>query len=202
MLSVRLIRHAESAANAGAATADPASIPLTARGHDQAQAICDAFADAPALIVCSPFLRVRQTAAPTLARFAVVPVQTWPIEEFTYLSPARCAHTTAEQRRPWVAAFWQVADPLAVDGPGAESFAAFVGRVQAALDRLAALSAASVAVFGHGQFMQALRWWIVQRPTALDANAMRAFRTFDLATPIANGDGFTVVHDDRTWSLA
>lgn len=202
MLSVRLIRHAESAANAGAATADPASIPLTARGHAQAQAICDALAVAPDLIVCSPFLRVRQTAAPTVARFAAVLVQTWPIEEFTYLSPARCAHTTAEQRRPWVAAFWQAADPLAVDGPGAESFAALVGRVQIALDRLAALPVASVVMFGHGQFMQALRWWIVQRPAVLDAEAMRAFRDFDLAHPIANGDGFTVVHDGHAWSLA
>ncbi|GAB7129786.1 hypothetical protein JCM19000A_42940 [Silvimonas sp. JCM 19000] len=181
MLSVRLIRHAESAANAGAATADPASIPLTARGHEQAQAIGDAFADAPDLIVCSPFLRVRQTAAPTVARFAAVSVEVWPVEEFTYLSPARCAHTTAQQRRPWVAAFWQAADPLAVDGPGAESFAAFVGRVQIAPDRLAALQVASVALFGHGQLMQALRWWIVQRPAALDTDAMRAFRAFDLA---------------------
>ena len=104
--------------------------------------------------------------------------------------------------RPWVAAFWQAADPLTVDGAGAESFAAFAGRVQVALDRLATLPAGSVAVFGHGQFMQALRWWIVQRPAALDVEAMRAFRAFDLAHPIANGDGFTVVHDGRTWSLA
>ncbi len=158
MPTVRLIRHAESAANAGAATADPASIPLTARGHEQAQASGDAFVDVPDLIVCSPFLRVRQTAAPTVARFATVLVQTWPIEEFTYLSPDRCAHTTAEQRRPWVAALWQAADPLAIDGPGVESFAAFVGRVHIALDRLVTLPAASVAVFGHGQLMQALRW--------------------------------------------
>ncbi|WP_281718217.1 hypothetical protein [Pandoraea apista] len=107
-----------------------------------------------------------------------------------------------EQRRPWVAAFWQTADPLAVDGPGAESFAAFIGRVQTALDRLATLPAASVAMFGYGQFMQALHWWVAASPAALDADAMRAFRTFDLAHPIANGNGFTVVHHGRTWSLA
>jgi len=34
MLTVRFIRHGESAANIGAATADPASIPLTPSGHD------------------------------------------------------------------------------------------------------------------------------------------------------------------------
>ena len=201
-LLARLIRHAESAANAGAPTADPASIPLTVRGEEQAHAISQEFAAAPELIVCSPFLRVRQTAAPTVARFAAVPVQTWPIEEFTYLSPPRCAHTTAEQRQPWVAAYWQAADPHAVDGPGAESFAAFVGRVQAAHDRLTALPVASVAVFGHGQFMLALRWWMTERPATIDADTMRAFRAFNLAHPIANGGGFSMAHDGRAWSLA
>jgi len=202
MPTVRLIRHAESAANAGAATDDPASIPLTDQGQAQAHALASSFAVAPELIVCSSFLRVRQTAAPTVARFASVPVVTWAIEEFTYLSPARCAQTTVDQRRPWVAAFWQAADPLAVDGPGAESFADFVGRVRTALDRLAALPAASVAMFGHGQFMQTLRWWVAESPARLDADAMRAFRAFDLAHPIANGGGFSIHHDGRAWALA
>ena len=31
----------------------------------------------------------QQTAAPTIARFPGVPVEVWPIEEFTYLQPAR-----------------------------------------------------------------------------------------------------------------
>ena len=56
-----------------------------------------------------------------------------------------------------------------------------VARVQAALGRLAALPVASVALFGHGQFMQAVRWWIACKPAALDADAMREFRAFDLA---------------------
>lgn len=74
--------------------------------------------------------------------------------------------------------------------------------VHIALDQLATLPTASVAVFGHGQFIQALRWWIAESPAALDADAMRAFRAFDLAHPIANGGGFTDVHHGRTWSLA
>jgi len=195
MLTVRFIRHGESAANVGAVTADPASIPLTASGHDQAHAVALGFSVAPDLIVCSPFLRVQQTAAPTLARFPGLPCEVWPVQEFTYLSPMRCAHTSAAQRRPLALAFWEVADPLAVDGPGAESFADLVARVQAALDRLAALPVASVALFGHGQFMQAVRWWIACRPAALDADAMREFRAFDLAHPIANCASFHVRHD-------
>ncbi|KQV49579.1 MULTISPECIES: histidine phosphatase family protein [unclassified Duganella] len=202
MFTVRFIRHAESAANAGAATSDPASIPLTPRGHDQAREVGNRFSAAPDLIVCSPFLRVQQTAAPTCARFTAAPVETWAVQEFTYLAPARCAHTTAEQRRPWVAQYWDAADPLAVDGPGAESFAAFMWRVSAALDRLAELPLASVALFGHGQFMQAVRWSITSRPLVIDTDAMRAFHTFDLAHPIANCAHFTAVHDGGIWSLS
>lgn len=200
-LTVRFIRHAESAANAGAATSDPATIPLTQLGHEQAQALSNSFGAAPDLIVCSPFQRVQQTAAPTLARFAAVPVEAWPIQEFTYLAPTRCAHTTPEQRRPWAALFWDAADTLAVDGLEAESFAAFMWRVSAALDRLAGLPLASVALFGHGQHMQAVRWSISSQPLVIDGDAMRAFRAFDLAHPIANCAGFQATHENGSWSL-
>lgn len=202
MLTIRFIRHAESAANAGAATSDPASIPLTPRGHDQARAVSHSFSAAPDLIVCSPFLRVRQTAAPTCARFTAAPVETWAVQEFTYLAPARCPHMTAKQRRPWVAQYWDAADPLAVDGLGAESFAAFMWRVSATLDRLATLPLASVVLFGHGQFMQAVRWSITSHTLAIDAEAMRAFHAFDLAHPIANCAHFTAVSDGGIWSLS
>lgn len=203
MLTVRFIRHGESAANAGLATADPASIPLTAKGHEQAEAVSRSFTQPPDWIVCSPFLRVEQTAAPTLGRFAAIPVEIWPVEEFTFLCPNTCAHTTALQRRPQVVAFWRAADPHHVDGPGAESFAAFIDRVRSALARLATLPVSCVAVFGHGQFMQALRWWVTNCPATLDAAAMRGFHGFDQdkANHIPNGGGFSATCEDGAWTL-
>lgn len=201
MLTVRFIRHAESAANAGEATSDPASIPLTPLGHHQAQALSLSFGDAPSLIVCSSFLRVQQTAAPTLSRFSMVPSEIWPVHEFTYLSPSRCKSTTAEDRRPWVNEFWERSDPNMLDGPGAECFAGFIARVQATLDRLAVQRIASVAVFSHGQFLQALRWLLLHRPASIDSQAMRAFRAIDLVSPIANGEGFTAAYENDSWIL-
>jgi broad specificity phosphatase PhoE len=47
MKLVRLIRHAESAANAGLATTAPDSIPLTEKGQLQARAFADSFMSAP-----------------------------------------------------------------------------------------------------------------------------------------------------------
>ncbi|WP_367161082.1 phosphoglycerate mutase family protein (plasmid) [Kozakia baliensis] len=84
----------ESAANAGGATFDPGDIPLSARGEAQARDLANRLTEAPDLIVHSPFLRTYQTAAPTIARYPDAPVVVWPIQEFTYLSPMRCAGTT------------------------------------------------------------------------------------------------------------
>lgn len=195
MSNIRFIRHGESAANAGITTSDPVTIGLTALGQAQAEAVAGSFAAAPDLIVVSPFTRARQTAAATQALFPHVPVETWPVWEFIYLSPVRYVQTNVEQRRPSVEAYWNMGDPDSVDGPGAESFAAFIVRVQQALDRLAGLDARSVAVFGHGQFMQAVRWMVTSRPEAIDTSAMQAFRAFDVARPIANGEGFVLQHD-------
>ncbi|MFC3914605.1 histidine phosphatase family protein [Pseudaeromonas sharmana] len=206
MLQLHLFRHGESAANAGLVTSQPAEIPLTPRGEQQAMALAHQLTFHPDLILCSPFLRARQTAAPCCARFPTVPLLTLPIQEFTYLAPARCAATDAATRRPLVDAYWQRADPRHVDGDGAESFVDLLNRVRQLLLELQQSDASEVALFGHGQFMQALRWHLHNavplhaehwQPERLEAEQMRAFRRFDLAHPIANAAGFTC-----RWSLA
>lgn len=204
VLRVACFRHGESAANAGDATHDPASIPLTEKGEQQALAISQRFAGPPNILICSPFHRAQQTAAPTLSRFPLTPSETWPIQEFTYLTPAKCAGTSAVQRRPWVETYWDTSEPTLVDGPGAESFAAFIQRVRAALSRLARLYCSSditVAMFGHGQFLQAMRWLIETDTAIIDADAMGAFRLVDQRSPIQNGEGFVATFDGHLWML-
>ena len=65
----------------------------------------------PDLLIVSPFLRARATADPIQARWPATRCETWPIQELTYLSPARCRGTTAATRRPMVDAYWQRCDP-------------------------------------------------------------------------------------------
>lgn len=102
MKHVRLIRHGESTANTGEASMDHASIPLTPKGVEQAHLVSRSFTHAPALIVASPFSRAQATAKASIAAFPSTPLETWPIQEFTYLEPARCVNTTVAQRRAWV----------------------------------------------------------------------------------------------------
>src|SRR3546814_19608789 len=69
------IRHGESTGNACVPCHDLAAIELTERVHEQARQIAAIWTQAPARIVTSPYPRTRQTAAPTIARFPGVVIQ-------------------------------------------------------------------------------------------------------------------------------
>jgi 2,3-bisphosphoglycerate-dependent phosphoglycerate mutase len=183
---VWLIRHAESESNAGLRTSDPATIQLTARGRSQAAHLARSFPSPPALIVTSPYQRAKETALPTCERFPNVPVEEWPVQEFTYLSPARCRHLTAAERAPMVRAYWERADSMFVDGAGAESFVEFLMRVAEARVRLRTLEPGPVAVFTHGGFIRAMLW--VERTGMSDVTpaAMRDFHAFLESYPVPN----------------
>ena len=196
------IRHGESTANTGLASADVASIALTERGAGQAGQLAREWIETPSLIVTSPFQRTRQTAAPTIARFPGVPVETWNIAEFTYLQPARWNGTAAADRRPHVERYWTAADPDHCDGEGAESFAGFLRRVEGTLAHLAALPpAVLVYLFGHGQFIQAAR--SIATETGLDDRArMRAFWRDGAPPVVANAQRIGFQWQGDCWTCA
>ncbi|VVO73997.1 histidine phosphatase family protein [Pseudomonas fluorescens] len=203
MKHVRLIRHGESAANAGEASQDHASIPLTPKGIEQANVVALSFNKAPELIVASPFSRAQKTAMATAAAFPTVPLETWAIHEFTYLEPSRCVNTTVADRRRWVDEYWSRADPAYVDGTGAESFLAFVSRAQSFLDQLTEHPAEDIAVFSHGQFLNAVAWLLERKPQRLDGLAMIDWREYEIATHVPNCCGYLLSkHSENVaWSL-
>lgn len=151
---VWLIRHGQSRANAGEVTTAPGAAGLTDMGRRQAECVAAAIPARPARVIVSPYPRTRQTAEPALARFPGVAVEEWPLQEFTYLLPARYHGTTLEQRRPMVAEYWDRLDPDYVEGPGSESFLDMLGRVEAALERLGSLDGLTL-LYSHGQIMRA-----------------------------------------------
>jgi broad specificity phosphatase PhoE len=186
MKHVRLIRHGESAANAGKASLDHASIPLTPKGVEQARLVAGSFVQAPDLIIASPFSRAQATAMQTVAAFSSVPFETWPIHEFTYLEPERCTNTTVAQRRDWVEEYWAKADPTFTDGQGAESFLNFISRAQSFLERLAEHPAQEIVAFSHGQFINAVAWLIERQPLGMDGGAMVDWREYEIANHVPN----------------
>lgn len=186
-LTLWLVRHGQSTANAGQPADDYSESALTELGHQQARQAAARIARPPDLLVVSPMRRAGQTAEAIQARRPGVTRQVWPIGEFTYLSPVRCAGTTVAERRGWVAAYWEQCDPNSVDGGGAESFAAFIGRVRAFHDRVLALGSGFVVAVGHGQFFHAYTLGL-ERGFAATGQAMRDFRRAEVAGPLGNGE--------------
>lgn len=195
MKHVRLIRHGESAANAGQATLDHSTIPLTPKGFEQAHLVALSLNHTPALIVASPFTRAHSTAMATAAVFPHIPFETWPIQEFTYLEPARCTGTTVADRREWVEAYWAKADPGFKDGEGAESFLDFIARAQSFLERLAEHPAQDIVAFSHGQVINAVAWLIDRKPLGIDGAAMLDWRDYEIANHVPNCGGYLLSKD-------
>ena len=95
--------------------------------------------------------------------------------------------TTGAERRAWVEHYWKSCSAEYCDGPGAESFMDLLRRVRETRSRLEALPTGSqVAVFTHGQFLQALRL-LVYCPALTDAAMKDRFQVLDQERPIANG---------------
>ncbi|WP_110970642.1 histidine phosphatase family protein [Pseudomonas huaxiensis] len=198
---VRLIRHAESAANAGLVTTDPDTIPLTEKGHQQAAALAASLDSAPELIVYSPFDRARLTAQPIIQRFPDVPTATWPVEEFTYLSPRRFNGSTQAQRKPQADGYWAQGDAAFRDGEDAESFRQLLDRAQVLLDRLARHEAEDILVVSHGQFIRAVAWLVLYGDEAATPARMRAFRQQDVAVPFGNCQSYLMAFGPDGWRV-
>jgi broad specificity phosphatase PhoE len=180
------IRHGQSAANVGIWDGPFAEIPLTAVGQQQAEDLAASWDFTPDLIAVSPFTRTRQTAAPTIARFPQVPVEIWPIHEFTFWDRAYWGAMTPEEDQATVFRYWDKADPEHRHGTGAESFSDFLGRAENALERLAALQPGSrVLLFTHGHFMQALRH-VLLYPEWTARQKMQHFRAYDERRKVKN----------------
>ncbi|MCU1223721.1 MAG: Phosphoglycerate mutase [Edaphobacter sp.] len=183
-----LVRHGQSVANAGGVPDDHISNPLTELGWEQAKSFAEEFSCSPTLFIRSSFLRAQQTSEPLLKRFPEVPVEEWPIHEFTYLEPTRHNGTAEEQQLPHIHEYWARRDPAYIDGPNAESFSLFLGRARDAIKRLIQLPPSDcVVVFTHGLLMQAIRLLLLF-PDATDTELMLNFRRFHATHFINNVD--------------
>ncbi|SRR6266851_1389376 len=181
-----LVRHGQSVTNAGGRSADQVGNPLTELGRAQSRDFAERLDCKPTLLVTSPFLRAQQTSEPLRQRFPDVPVEKWPIQEFSFLNPALHNGTSEADREPHVVAYWQREDPAYIDGPEAESFTLFLDRAREAIRRLVTRDPGGcIVIFTHGFFMQAFRL-VLLFPNATDAELMANFRRFHYVNLIQN----------------
>lgn len=152
------IRHGESESNAGIPVSNEATTPLTELGIQQAKRVAEHIQTPPDRFIVSPYHRTQQTAAPTLQKFPDVPVETWPVHEYSYLSHEQSVNTTLKDRRNLSTPYFLKGDPDLVLGDGGESFNHFLGRVGNSLHRVQESKDEHIIIFGHGWFMRALLW--------------------------------------------
>lgn len=195
------LRHGESRANAGLATDDAASIPLTARGEDQARSLSRHFPNQPRLVISSPYLRAMHTASLALSDYPGVKIDIWPIQEFTYLAADRCAGTNMADRAGWVLDYWRRSDPDYCDGPGAENFRQLAVRVRETAHRLenTKKEEAPVALFGHMLFMNAFRLMANAPQQRVDGYFMRETADKMREMSIPNAKGFVARFVGGAW---
>ncbi|HEY1994052.1 MAG TPA: histidine phosphatase family protein [Edaphobacter sp.] len=193
-----LVRHGQSVTNAGGRAADQVSNPLTELGRAQSREFAERLDCKPTLFITSPFLRAQQTSEPLRKRFPNVPVEEWPIQEFSFLNPVLYEGTSEADRESHVLAYWQREDPAYIHGAEAESFTLFLGRAREAIRRLPARDPGGcIVVFTHGFFMQAIRL-VLLFPNATDADLMANFQRFHLLNLIENiGSLEFEVHDGK-----
>lgn len=155
------IRHAESESNAGLPTTSASDIAITPKGEIQAKCIADYLATSPDLFVVSPYIRTYQTAIPSFNKYPHVPVETWDIQEYTFLPHELYANKTTSERNKPAFEYFRKADPDLVLGDGGESFNQMIGRVDRALLKMANSTTPSTILFCHGWFLRALIWRLI-----------------------------------------
>ena len=108
------------------------------------------------------------------------------MQEFTYLSVSRCRGTSYEHRKPWVAEYWQRADPYYCDGDQAESFSEFIGRCEKFEWQMREREYELTFVFTHEQFIKGLLWNSMRFGREMTSGSMRAFQKFMVSFSIPN----------------
>jgi probable phosphoglycerate mutase len=197
MSSIIFIRHAQSHANAGFRTTDPAAIPLTMQGRQQAERIADLFVEGPTLLITSSFLRTKQTAQALLRRHPTARCEEWDVHEFTYLDAKRCVAMTYDERRPLVEEYWQRGDPTYRDCEDSECFASFMARIGAVLDNVRHRQERSIVVFSHGHVMKAILWLQSNQLSRFGTAEMRSFDEFRRRTIVPNASALRAYIDSE-----
>lgn len=171
-----LVRHGQSDANAGGvAVTSFSEIPLTEKGKEQARNFAENFNMKPDLIICSPFLRTKQTSQPLCDKYPDTPFEIdQNVREFSYICPEYSYGKTIEQRKQRVNEYWTRLNPSFHDSESVECFSQFVERAKAFIQSVRHKKEDCIVVFSHFLFMLLIEI-IQQYPNDSDLDLMKKF---------------------------
>ena len=189
--NIKLVRHAQSVANAGGRTANIESIPLTELGQKQSIKLIDTIDFKPDLIVVSPYIRTRLTAQPLIDALGFTNIEVWDeIKELTYLCRKKYANTTEKERHEPAMKFWQSGDPNYRDGEE-ESFNDLLARGRKMFEKINESKFNNILLFTHKQYLLSVRMSLIY-PDYTPEKLMSIFFEEDAKFPIENTSMFTL----------
>ncbi|MDO4997375.1 MAG: histidine phosphatase family protein [Neisseria sp.] len=207
MKKIYLIRHAQSAANAGGSgdvvRFPNSEIPITDLGKVQAASLADwllARIGQVNEIFVSPYLRAQQTAEPYLQKMNAQVTVLNDLHEFNYLSWANIQGKTFADLKTQAEQYWTRNDVDFCDGEDCDSFASFFQQISDVRRFFAQKDDGVYVVFGHGFWIGVLLWQLLGR----DAQRvdMQKFREFELLVRPHNTDVYLWQIDDEAESVA
>ncbi|MDK4684777.1 histidine phosphatase family protein [Kingella negevensis] len=193
MKKIYLIRHAQSAANAGSSSDrviyPNSDIPLTELGKQQAEQLADWLTEhAPNTdeIFTSPYLRTQQTSTLYLQKTQKTATVLNDLHEFNYLSFAKIQGKTFQELKSESEQYWASEDVNFKHGEDCDSFASFFNQVQTIRQYFAAKEDGVYVVFGHGFWIGVLLWQLLARDSG--SLKMQKFREFEVLVHPNNTD--------------
>lgn len=207
MKQIYLIRHAQSAANAGktsdTVTHTNANIPITELGQKQAEQLSiwlrQNIENVHEIFV-SPYLRTQQTAAPYVQTMNMQPTILPDLHEFNYLSFANIQGKTFQDVKTQSERYWALNDVDFRDGDDCDSFASFFQQISDVRQYFATKDDGVYVVFGHGFWIGVLLWQLIGRYA--DSLNMTKFREFELLVRPKNTDVYLWQMDNQIESIA
>lgn len=184
MKTLYIVRHGQSLANTGAESMPDQSIPLTLKGEQQAQKLCERWHIRPSVIYCSKLLRAKQTAQLFCEKYQLEAQPLALLNELRCLAFETVKGMQGEQRRVIAKEYWDTADIHYRDAMNADSFADFLTRVDGFI--MAAPNYPNNSLFfGHGIWIGLLAWRLMGCEVKDNAD-IRRFRQFQTAMPMYN----------------
>ena len=194
-----LIRHGESNANAGERTENESKIRLTELGKLQAETTCRTLLNSDITrIVASSYPRAIQTARP-LAEKLNIPIEIWPIHEFSYLDPQVANNTTQQERKKLREEFWGKMSVSWRHSAHTESFSEFLQRITWCKEQILATKEIT-SIFGHGLFYTTMLITLHFPKSTEEEIMQETYRTiYSTASNVRNGQVLKLIHNNGKW---
>lgn len=199
MKSLYFIRHGESLANAGGTPLPNVQIPLTDKGHTQAQARLRYWLDLnvrPSHIYHSNMVRTYETALPFCQHYQMTASTLGLLDELNALCFNAIKDISVQARRQMNTNWWQSTNLHDRHGIGADTFGEFLGRVDAFITQMGHFDNHTL-FFGHGIWLGLLAYRLMGLPVR-DNNDIQRFRAFQTAIPMHNTVLYRLDVADRT----